>query len=112
VLKNGGATYGINGANGLLVIRPQLLAEGVTPPETLNVDFDGFVQPDAEAQAKAAKAAERRAERAAKIGERAAQAAARAKKAQERADKLAAQAAKLAPATEQPTTATADADQM
>lgn len=115
VLKSGGATYGIPGVNGLLVIRHQLFAEGVTPPETLEVNFDGFVQPDAEAREKAEKAAAKRAERAAKIEERAAKALERANKAKERADKLAAQAAKVKgvkPEADAPQAETADATEL
>lgn len=95
-LKNGGATYGIAGLVGLIVLRPGLLAQGATPPETIEVTGVEFAEPNAEATAKAAERADRKAKRAAAIGERAVKAQERAQKAVERANKLAAQAAKVA----------------
>jgi hypothetical protein len=87
VLKSGGATYGIQGVNGLVRIDHKLFAEGTTPPDTLKVDFDGFVEPNADAIAKAELRAQRRAEREAKTQERIEKMQAQALKAQERAAK-------------------------
>lgn len=96
VLKNGSATYEIVGVKGLVRIDRKMFASGATAPATLDVNFDGFVQPDPATVAKLQERAAKRGDKAKSVAERAAKAQASADKAMARAKKLADQAAKLA----------------